>query len=225
MKRQTNLIALTIIVLTVSALVFNYQASSASNGKASLEAITNDKTLSNEQPLAATSQSLSNATVPTHVLYHLLFRQIAAYKRKAEALERQGQSGDTLRTYFKKHANLNSQQAEFLDATAANFDRAVTDLDARAKKITGEARAHYPHGRLPQGVTLPIPPIELSSLQQQRTALTLQAREQLRASFGEVEFQRFENFVLQDVGDKIKPIVPPHGLPKNLGVNIPRNSK
>jgi hypothetical protein len=67
-------------------------------------------------------------------------------------------------------------------------------LDAEAKLIIDAYKAQYPGGQVPHGQTPQPPPVELRRLSEQRDALALQTRDQLRTAFGN-NFERFDKFV------------------------------
>ena len=148
----------------------------------------------------------SNADIPKHVAYGLFFGEMAAFKKKAEENERQGLDGSSFRGHHKQRAGLNDQQAQVLDSIANDCNQAVITLNERARKIINKDRARHPHGRLNEGEPLPLPPDELRTLEDQRTATVLEAREKLRQAFGEKEFRRFDDFVQQDIASRTKAI-------------------
>jgi vacuolar-type H+-ATPase subunit I/STV1 len=149
------------------------------------------------------------ADVPEHVVYGLLFREVEAFKRKAEEREHQdhGQDAASLRAHHKRRAKLNDHQDFVLGQIAANCQREVARLDRRAKAIIDAEKARHPFGRLKPGEALPAPPEELGRLERQRTDAVLKARDQLRAALGEEEFRRFDDFARKDGAEKIKPLL------------------
>jgi hypothetical protein len=156
-------------------------------------------------PSAAAKQA---PPVPENVLYGVMFREIAAFKKKAAEKEKKGEDASEIRKYHKKRARLNDQQGDILDRIADETNRETAKLDAKAKKIIEAERARRPGGQLKAGEELPAPPEALKNLGQQRKQLILKARERLRLELGDAEFQRFEQFVKQDIGSRIKPIKP-----------------
>jgi hypothetical protein len=144
--------------------------------------------------------------VPEFVVYRQLFRHVAFLKQKADEIEKKGADGSALRGHYKQQAKLNEHEVRALEeiATACNAD--VEQLDRKAKKLVDEFRARHPGGRLAAGEVPPTPPAELNSLWEERNRVVLQAREGLRAAFGEQEFQRFEQHVKQGITPNIKPV-------------------
>jgi hypothetical protein len=146
------------------------------------------------------------ADVPEHVVYGLLFREVAAFRRKAEQMRDRGQDASALRDFHKQRAKLNDREAQALDQAADDCVRALAPLDNKAKALIQADRAHHPGGLLQPGEALPLPPAKLKDLEQQRRKVILGARDQLRAAMGETEFQRLDQFARQDIADRIKPV-------------------
>lgn len=134
------------------------------------------------------------AEVPEHVLYRHLFHHVIALKKKSEDAERDGKDASQFRTHFKRQAGLNDSEVTLLNDIARQYDEQEKALDARARPIIDAYRAQYPGGQVPHGQTPAPPPPELRSLSQQRDALALQSKDQLRSAFG-TDFARFDKFV------------------------------
>lgn len=143
-------------------------------------------------------------SAPTQVVYSALFHHVVAVKEQAEAEERQGKDARSLRSLFRERADLSEVQAHLLNVIAADCVREVAAQDARAQAVISEFRLRYPLGKLAPGVKLPPPPPELKPMQQEREAIVLHARDRLRLSLGEDEFQRFEGFVTRRVASGIE---------------------
>lgn len=140
------------------------------------------------------AQSRSPAQIPEHVIYRHLFHHVLALQKKAAELEKDGKDAAQLRTHFKRQAELNDEQARVLDQVAAQYDEQEKVLDARARPIIDAYKAQYPGGQVPPGQKPLPPPAELRSLSQERDALALRGRDQLRAAFG-YDFERFQKFI------------------------------
>lgn len=143
---------------------------------------------------------------PPHVVYSALFHHVVAVRQQAEAEERQGKDARGLRSIFREKADLSEVQARLLDGIATDCVLVVAAQDARAQVIISAFKARFPPGRLPRGVKLPPPPTELTEMQEERNAMILRARERLRVSFGEDEFQRFEGLMTREMATSIQPI-------------------
>lgn len=140
------------------------------------------------------AQSRPQAQIPEHVLYRHLFHHVVALKKKAEDLEKDRKDATQFRTHFKRQAQLNDEQVRVLDLVAAQYDEQEKVLDARAKPIIDAYKAQYPGGQVPHGQKPVPPPVELRSLSQERDALALRGRDQLRAALG-YDFERFHKFI------------------------------
>lgn len=142
--------------------------------------------------------------LPEHIVYGQIFRHLKELHRKAEEEERQGRDAAHLRNLYKQMAKLDDRQAALLDDIAAETNREIEKLNKRAREIIGELRARHPEGKLAQGELPPAPPAELAELSAARRARLDEARERLRATFGEEGFTRFSEFVRQRVRPGIR---------------------
>jgi hypothetical protein len=144
--------------------------------------------------------------VPPQVAYRQLFHQVALFKRKADERRAQGQDDSFLRTFHKRQAKLSDEQAEALDKIASDCEDEVAQMDAQARRIVASFREQHAKDKLKPGEAPPPPPAELKGMQQQRDQIVLKAREQLRAAFGEAEFQRLDQYVQQEIAGRIRPM-------------------
>src|SRR5205085_1056199 len=133
--------------------------------------------------------------IPEHVIYRQIFHQVVAFNEYADQLESQGKDSSSVRTIYKRQAELTDEQALILGRIAAECERDVKQQDLKAKVIIDAYKAQYPDGRVPDGQSPAPPSPELASMQAERNAIILRARDRLRASLGEEEFSRFESFV------------------------------
>lgn len=153
---------------------------------------------------AAQSQA---AEVPKHIIYGILFRERAKLNQKAHEKEVKGEDGSPLRKYHKDKLKLDDAQSAVLDNIADETNRKVALVDKKALKIIEAERSRHPGGKLKDGELPPPPPLELKTLQQERDALVLQRREQLRQALGDTEFQRVDEFLQQDITSKMQPVL------------------
>jgi hypothetical protein len=144
--------------------------------------------------------------IPQFAVYRELFRHFVFLKEKAAEKEKRGEDGSAFRGFYKRKAGLDEKQVAALDLIASETDDAVTKLDERAKKITDKIRAKYPEGKLPRGQQPPAFPEELKAMQKQRNETILRGRDRLRDALGVQEFQRFDEYVQQNVASRMKPI-------------------
>ena len=128
-----------------------------------------------------------------------------ALKRKADEVEKKGNDAMQFRAHFKRKAELSDEEARVLDEVASQYDEQEKLLDARAKPIIDAYKAQYPGGEVPQGQKPAPPPPELRSLSQERDALALRSRDQLRARLGDEGFNRFDTFVKAHVAPNVSP--------------------
>src|SRR5258708_4427958 len=161
--------------------------------------------------------------MPEHVVYSHLFRHVMLLKAKAAEAERGGKDGQELRTLYKNNASLNNSQANALDEVAADCERQISEVDAKAKETINRLKQLYPGGKIPDGEHLPPPPPELKTLWDQRTQIILNARDRLRSAYGEQEFVRFDHFVKQTTKIQVEPPLlekrfhpPPPQIPESL---------
>lgn len=142
--------------------------------------------------------------IPEHIVYGQVFRHIKELHKKADEEVRQGRDGSQFLKLYKQMAKLDDRQAALLDQVAAQVNAEVERLDKRAMKIIGELRARHPEGKLAPGEQPPAPPAELAELSAARRDRINEARERLRAVFGEEEFARFNQFVRERVRPGIR---------------------
>jgi hypothetical protein len=176
------------------------QLQKAARGNASLQpAASQEQPGSPAQPQAA--------DIPKHVVYGLLFRERALFKKRAQEQDSKGPDGAFFREFHKNKLKLNGAQSAAFDRIAEETDREVNRLDKLARKLIDDIRAKHPGGVVKGGEVLPPPPAELTELENQRTGVLLQAREHLRAAVGDAEFQRLEALLLEDAAKRMKVIL------------------
>ena len=155
-------------------------------------------------------------------IYEHMFRHYTTLKNRAAEAEREGRDGSELRGRYRREAALNEQEARLLDEVAAEAISRLMELDARAQQIIAEARARVPGGRLQEGQEPPPPPAELTTLQEEREALVLRARERLEHGFGAASFARFDEFVRRNIGGNMRrPAAPFQHQPRLLNQQRP----
>jgi LAS superfamily LD-carboxypeptidase LdcB len=125
----------------------------------------------------------------------MLLHHAYVASQQAEEAERAGKSNAAhAHRAFLKQAELSDEQARSLNEIAADCEREVAALDAKAKAIIDARRALYTAGALPKSQPLPPSP-ELQALQRERNAAILRARDRLRSSLDEQAWARLEVFV------------------------------
>lgn len=156
-----------------------------------------EKNLSGKQALTVkreTHAALTSETiVPDHVVYGFLFQRVVSVKGKIKELQAQRRIARKPTFPLQKEANLSEAQAIQLEAIAFACQQEVAQQDEKARAIIIAFRSQFPDGRIPDGVTPSTPP-ELKVMWEERNAIILRARDQLRATLGEQEFHRFDQY-------------------------------
>jgi hypothetical protein len=186
MNRRKSLLTVCLLVGTL-ALAFVMQPYSKSNATQSGRTV---------QP--------TDRGIPEHVPYMFFFDQHKFNLQKAAELEKSGKDGSKFRGRFKRLAALSDEEALILDQVTSDCEQELAQQDAKAQAVIDSYRARYPAGELPEGVTLPPPPPELTVMQQERDSIILRARDRLRSMFGEQEFTRFDKFVRERGSSSIR---------------------
>lgn len=143
--------------------------------------------------------------VPDYAVYGFLFHKVVRLREKTIELQGQGRIG--LKRYFpiQREAGLSQGQATALEAIAFACRQQVKQQDQKAKAIIKAFQSGFPEGRVPAGGAPPPPP-ELKTMWEERNAMILRARDQLRAVFGEEEFARFDNYAKFHYGTNKSPV-------------------
>ncbi|HEX6719107.1 MAG TPA: hypothetical protein VF088_18510 [Pyrinomonadaceae bacterium] len=202
--------ALTIFALiAISLTIFAFNGFQPSSGK------TSQITPSSPQ---GTKESPRPSDAPEHVIYRQFFHHLVTLKARANDVESKGGDGRGLRSYFKRKANLTENEAAVLDAVAADCEREVADLDAKAKLIIDAYRARLLHGKIDSKNLPPLPP-QLATLQEQRNLAILHARERLQKSLGQQAFSRLDDFIKMNAERNSRPaqVTPAPGLNPQVG--------
>jgi len=152
--------------------------------------------------------SLPTPDIPDQVVYKHLFQHTLALQRKAEQAEKEGKDSTQFRTHFKRQANLSDEEVQTLNQIATDWNFEMIPIEARAKVFLQIYKAQFPGGQLPHGQTPPPPPPELRTLSEERDAAVLRARDRLKTSLGETEFNRFHGFVRDRVMPNVQIIRP-----------------
>lgn len=144
--------------------------------------------------------------LPEHVPYGFLFHHLKILKEKTEELEREGKGKSALLLRFQEKTALNDDQFQELLRVALDCEREVAEQDRKAEAIIQKMRARYPDGRVPAGEAPPPLPPELLTMQQERNAMILSARDHLRQAYGEETFARLNLFVKSQIAPDIKTV-------------------
>jgi len=130
---------------------------------------------------------------------------VVRLREKTTELQAQGRIG--LKPYFplQQEAGLTEGEATALEAIAFACREQVRQQDEKAKAIIIAFQSHFPGGRAPESGAPPPPP-ELKTMWEERSAIILRARDQLRAAFGDEEFARFDNYSKFQYGTNTSPV-------------------
>jgi len=142
-----------------------------------------------------------------HALYRAFFDQVNLLKRKADEIDQQGFNGNGARTYMSRQTGLSEAQMQLVEQIINECREEVKQQDEKAMKVAEAHRARLKDVPTPEGY-MPAPPAELKAMQEERNAMFLRARDRIRATIGEDDFRRLDEFVMQ------------HGRPGNHKVNV-----
>lgn len=160
-----------------------------------------------DNKLATTNRILSSSqqqqTVPEHAVYNELFYHVSFLKKKADKEQKEGKDASLLRTFYKRQAKLDDTQNQLLDQTAADLERDVNMIDKKAQKVIEKFRADVQKLKIKPGDRMPEPPAELKTMQAERDSLVIRARDTLRAALGKEAFQRFDQYVRENIAKKM----------------------
>lgn len=151
----------------------------------------------NSSPASQTSSS-----VPEHIVYGFLFRNVARNKeRNLEDLAK----GATTTKYvaFKRELGFGAEQSSVLIEIASDCEFQLRQQDRNAQLIIAEFRAKLPKTK---EAPPPPPPPQLKTMWDERNALILRARDRLRAALGNETFERLDNFAKFRYGANKAPV-------------------
>jgi hypothetical protein len=199
MKKRPVLITISFALITV-AMIYPVQLGSASTAK------------------AARTQ---NGRISDHVLYSHLFRQIVAFKKKADN-EASKHGKETHHHYVKQHFLLNDDEANNTEIIASQALEELAAHDQKAKKVIADYRAKYSNSSFKRGGVLDAPPVELKDLQRERDAIVTKHINHLRDTLGEDKFGIFDKLARDNIAPNIEPVSIDRRLPgRHNGTPIP----
>ena len=166
-------------------------------------------------PAAPADTAARPPALPEHVLYGQMFRHVVELEKQADAVEKRGEDGAKYRLRYQQSAALSDRQDTQLKTIAQECMERVAEQDLRARDVIRAARAQAGGRELAPGQTPPRPPAELAELQEERNALILEARDRLHGAFGQEEFKRFDTFLREKLGPRIRQATP--GIPNREG--------
>lgn len=127
-------------------------------------------------------------------LYRVFLAQVTRISEQADEAERLGLNSQYLRSYYINTAQLNASEAVLLSEVASDLASQLAQYDANARELRTRWHVLVQRKRLNHEPISPVPK-ELRELQAGRDALILRARDRLRLSLGEAEFNRLDSWV------------------------------
>ena len=127
------------------------------------------------------------AAVPETVIYSILLHQVAAFKDKADELDREGRDGSPYRHHIAIKLGLSPEEMLFLNSVALQYRTDAEETDEQIAESVKQFRAY--HANLPSGARPPLPP-EAKYLIEKRDQIILQARDRFHSLVGDAEFRR-----------------------------------
>lgn len=187
MRRRLTIIALFVVALSTSAVVFGKRSVNDKRAFDKHAAVVQerDRNLPAAQP----------ALIPEHVSYGSFFNRIIAIQQKATGRPDASAVGQVIRTSIEREANLSGAQILALNNIAFACVQELRQQDERAGRIIAAFRARYPQRIIPPGESPPPPPVELKVLQEERNAIILRARDRLRQVLGVEAFNRLDGIL------------------------------
>ena len=143
-------------------------------------------------------------TVPEHAVYNEFFFHVNFLRKKAAKEEASGKESAQLRNFYKRQAKLDDKQNALIDKAAADLERELEAMDQKADKIIKKFRADVQAMDIKPGQRPPDPPGVLKTMQAERDALIVRAREGLHASLGAEAFGRLDQYVQQNIAPRMK---------------------
>lgn len=150
---------------------------------------------------AATQQQAQPA--PEHAVYNEFFYHVNFLRKKADKEEKTGKDAGLLRAFYKRQAKLDDAQNDKVSKAASDLERKLDLLDAKARKVIDKFRADVRKMNIKPGEKMPDPPAELKSMQAERDALVMGAKDGLRANLGDDAFGRLDQYVRQNIAPRM----------------------
>jgi len=132
------------------------------------------------------------AAVPETVLYAVLLHQVAAFKDKADELDRQGKDGSPYRHHIASTLGLSAQQMLYIDSVALQYREESKGTEAEIAESV--QRFHDQNKSLAEGQHATLPP-EAKYLLHMREEGIKRARDQFHSLVGDNEFVRIDGMV------------------------------
>lgn len=157
---------------------------------------------------SAKSVQISPEQMPREVMYEVLFREVARFCRKADALATQSRPDAFLRNHYRLNFELSESLDLSLKANALACAKELEGLDRRARAIVRATKKLYRNALPGQRGLIPPPPKELADLQEERNRIVLNTAENIAGVFGSAKFALFESQVRRYVGSHYRVSIP-----------------
>lgn len=149
----------------------------------------------------ASSTPIPHARASTRAPLPRLYWHFLDYQRfldrRADELEKKGQSGTETRETLQRKLGFNTYQLTLIREAAQKMADDLKQKDAQAKAVIDEFRKEYPPDQ-PLTGPLPPPPPELAKLQQEREDLIEQHVATLKTELGPDASQKLDSFLLKE---------------------------
>jgi len=167
----------------------------------SLLAVINVIPLSSQTADQTTSTPIPHARASARAPLPRLYWHFLDYQRfldrRADDLEKKGQSGTETRETLQRKLGFNTYQLTLIREAAQKMADDLKKKDAQAKVIIDDFRKKYPPNQ-PLTGPLPPPPPDLAKLQQEREDLIEQHVATLKTELGPDASQKLDSFLLKD---------------------------
>ena len=146
-------------------------------------------------------KSPDNENVPDRIIYFILFNHLVGLKQVSEKELTAGKTPLDYFALYKKEANLDDAQSQFLFQTAQDCMNEIKPIDEKARAIINKAPAELKslEDRQP-------PPIELSELQKQKDETILRYRDVMKSFLNDDKFVEFDQLIRNKIAPQIKPL-------------------
>lgn len=155
------------------------------------------------KPAATSAQTQQTRPVPENAVYNEFFYHVNFLRKKAAKEEKAGKEAGQLRAFYKRQAKLDDAQNEKLSKAASDLERELDLMDAKARKVIDKFRADVKALDIKPGEKMPEPPAQLKTMQAERDALVMRAKENLRANLGDEAFGRLDQYVRQNIAPRM----------------------
>jgi hypothetical protein len=172
---------------------FNPKPAPKTDGSGSLISIS----LNDKKELEVNSTPQTGGSVPDDIVYGHLFRSILMFREKAAEEEKQGRQGAGYTKAIQATLKLDDATAKALDDAATAWDNKKDELTAKAEAIMNKAPKEQ--ALTEGGMTPTNPDVELQQVSEQIKDAVLTARDGLRESLSENEFEALQQSVQENV--------------------------